>query len=94
MSELDVLFKAYKRDYRRSKSGGWIQWKGTDVCVDLHCVCGQSGHVDGDFMYRVECPKCHRRYLVGQNIKLIELTPEEAGGDFHDPYFIDDGKTQ
>lgn len=19
---------------------GWIQWKGTNVCLDYHCVCG------------------------------------------------------
>jgi len=22
---------------------GWVQWKGTDVCMDVHCACG---HID------------------------------------------------
>jgi hypothetical protein len=56
---------------------GWIQWKGTEVCIDLHCVCGHLGHFDGDFFYFYECSECHRKYRVGQNIKLIELTSDE-----------------
>lgn len=90
MNEYDVVLAAYKRDNPRTESGGWIQWKGTDACVDLHCVCGQTGHVDGEFMYQLICPKCGRKYLAGQEIKLIELTPEEAKVDFHEPYSIED----
>ncbi len=55
MSELDPIFEAIKRDNPPTEAGGWIQWKGTDVCIDLHCVCGNNGHVDGDFMYEVQC---------------------------------------
>lgn len=57
---------------------GWIQWKGTDVCIDLRCACGHSGHVDADFFYYYRCPACQRLYAVGQNVKLIALTPEQA----------------
>jgi len=68
----------YDNDNPRSPSGGWIQWKGTDVCMDLHCQCGWDGHVDGDFIYAIECPQCHTKYAVGCNIKLIPLdTPEK-----------------
>jgi hypothetical protein len=56
---------------------GWIQWKGTDVCIDLHCECGHHGHFDGEFFYHFECPACHKRYAVGQNVKLIPLTDEQ-----------------
>lgn len=90
MRSLDKILKAYDRDAPEAESHGWIQWKGTDVCIDLHCVCGQGGHVDGDFMYRLKCPKCGRQYLAGQNITLIELTPEEYAEDFHEPYLIED----
>lgn len=55
---------------------GWIQWKGTSVCMDTHCVCGYRGHFDGEFFYFYECPACHARYAVGMNVKLIPLTPE------------------
>jgi len=67
----------YSQDNPEGNAYGWIQWKGTDVCVDLHCKCGYHDHFDGDFFYYFECPKCHRKYAVGQNIKLIELTEEQ-----------------
>ena len=68
----------YGQDNPRTPSGGWIQWKGTNVCMDLTCECGWSGHHDGDFFYYMRCPSCKRVYAVGQNIKLIALTPEQA----------------
>lgn len=59
------------------KPHGWIQWKGTNVCVDLHCVCGEHSHVDGGFAYFFQC-KCGKKYALGQNIQLLELTPEQV----------------
>jgi len=56
---------------------GWIQWKGTDVCIDLYCRCGYHGHVDADFFYAYQCPSCKCKYIVGQHVKLIEMLPEE-----------------
>jgi hypothetical protein len=53
---------------------GWIQWKGTDVCIDLHCACGYHGHVDTDFFYFYQCPSCKAKYAVGQNVALIPLS--------------------
>lgn len=58
---------------------GWIQWKGTDVCMDVHCACGRISHVDGDFVYHVKCPHCGRVYFCNGNIELIEM--EEDSGD-------------
>lgn len=43
----------------------FIQWKGTSVCADIHCECGEHGHIDDDFMYAVQCPKCGNVYEVG-----------------------------
>lgn len=42
----------------------FIQWKGTDVCMDFHCPCDPDKplHYDGGFAYVVECPHCHTRY--------------------------------
>ncbi len=60
------------------KPHGWIQWKGTDVCIDLRCECGHHGHFDGDFFYFFECPECKRKYAVGSNVLLIPLTEEQA----------------
>lgn len=76
---------------------GWIQWKGTDVCIDLHCACGTHGHFDGDFMYKVQCKDCGRKYVVGQNVKLIELDSPELikaaeswGTDDYHPFSEED----
>ena len=60
----------------KDKPHGWIQWKGTDVCMDVHCVCGVHSHVDADFLYNVQCPSCGRVYMCNGHIQLIEL--EEA----------------
>jgi len=54
------------------KPFGQIQWKGTDVCIDIHCLCGKSTHFDGDFMYFIKCPYCNRVYECDQNINLKE----------------------
>lgn len=55
---------------------GWIQWKGTDVCMDVYCVCGAHCHVDGDFAYHVRCGACSRVYFCNGHIELIELETE------------------
>ncbi len=68
----------YSQENLAPSPRGWIQWKGTDICIDLHCGCGYMGHYDGDFFYFYECPVCHTRYAVGQNVKLIPLTEEQS----------------
>ena len=57
---------------------GWIQWKGTDVCMDIYCVCGKHSHIDEQFAYHVKCPACHRVYSCNGHIEfiLLEEPPE------------------
>lgn len=55
----------------------FIQWKGTDVCADYYCVCGEQFHLDVDFAYAVQCHHCGRRYEVSAMIELREMPPEE-----------------
>ena len=62
------------------KPYGWVQWKGTRVCMDLHCRCGAHGHIDAQFAYFVKCLVCGRVYAVGQNILLYELSSELRPG--------------
>ena len=57
---------------------GWIQWKGTDVCMDIRCECGEHLHYDGDFLYEVQCPHCGQAYAVNGHVQLI---PIENFGD-------------
>lgn len=79
MNHSQFYNQVYKRDNPEGEeTHGWIQWKGTDVCMDIHCECGHHGHIDVEFFYFFECPQCHAKYAVGQNVKFIKLTEEEA----------------
>lgn len=60
------------------QSSGWIQWKGTDVCMDIHCQCGHHGHIDAEFAYFYRCSNCQKVFAVGQTVRLYECTPEVA----------------
>lgn len=53
----------------------YIQWQGTDVCADVHCVCGEHTHVDmeaGQF-FEFVCPACSRLFSVDARVDLIEM---------------------
>lgn len=54
-------------------SHGWIQWKGTNVCMDIHCQCGSTFHYDGERLYFWACGDCGRTYMVDGHIALREL---------------------
>lgn len=46
----------------RAQTHVFIQWKGTDVCMDFRCECGEDVHIDGMFVYAIECSKCGVRW--------------------------------
>jgi len=56
----------------------FIQWKGTSVCMDIHCPCGAHSHLDEEFAYHFKCAKCGAVYAVGQRVRMIRLTEEQA----------------
>ena len=60
------------------QSHGWIQWKGTDVCIDLHCDCGHHGHVDAAFFYHYKCGGCGQYYEVNSHIRLDKIQPVDG----------------
>jgi hypothetical protein len=84
--------QVYGRDFRpaEGESHGWVQWKGTNVCMDTHCTCGHHGHVDAEFFYHYCCPACGRKFAVGQVVKLIEMSPEELASPMGDGPFVSD----
>lgn len=71
-------FPGYDRQTALPLPHGWIQWKGTDVCLDLHCDCGINSHLDAEFAYYVRCPGCGQVYSCNGHIELVPLTPEET----------------
>jgi len=46
----------------------FIQWKGTDLCMDFSCPCGGGGHFDGYFAYHVRCLDCGQVYRMGTQV--------------------------
>jgi hypothetical protein len=70
------------RETYEGKPHSSIQWKGTDVCMDIHCACGELSHFDGDFCFFIKCPKCGRIYYCNPHIELIELE-KEPEDDFY-----------
>ncbi len=55
---------------------GFIQWKGTGVCMDVHCDCGCHFHIDSDFAYYVKCPRCKKVYECNPYIELKPMAEE------------------
>ena len=51
-----------------SDASMFIQWKGTDVCLDFYCECGVPTHLDASFAYFVECGACHAIYRMGTQV--------------------------
>lgn len=58
----------------------WIQWNGTDVCMDFHCACGKMPHIDASFAYHIKCPHCNRVYFCNGHIELIEIEDPNGVG--------------
>lgn len=50
--------KAFDLDGEIKETHAFVQWKGTDVCMDFWCDCGAQCHFDGYFAYAVRCPHC------------------------------------
>lgn len=72
-----------------SDASMFIQWKGTEVCLDFHCPCGHHGHFDGGFAYYVECPSCGAVYEMGTQVKARRLGDDEPR-DHIDPKMLED----
>ncbi len=54
----------------------FIQWKGTSLCMDLHCPCGVDSHIDDDFVYFIRCPGCGAVYEMGTQVILKRVDGE------------------
>lgn len=50
----------------------WIQWKATNVFMDVTCKCGANGNVSGEFAYFIRCTNCGAIYMLNGHIELIQ----------------------
>lgn len=48
----------------------YIQWKGTDVCMDVFCPCGAEAHFHGYFAYAVRCCSCNAVWALPNTLPL------------------------
>jgi len=46
----------------------FIQYKGTNICMDFYCECGAHCHYDGYFAYAVKCPHCDTVWEMPQDL--------------------------
>lgn len=61
-----------------SRPSAFIQWKGTDVCMDCWCICGENLHIHGDFAYAVKCHHCGRIFEMSAVVEMRELKDGES----------------
>lgn len=54
------------------KTTAFMQWQGTDICVDIHCKCDHNSHFDGYSFNYFKC-KCGRKYEVSRELNMTEL---------------------
>lgn len=53
----------------------FLQWKGTDACMDVYCLCGEHLHFDGYFAYAVQCGGCKQIYELPY---FLQMKPVET----------------
>jgi len=60
----------------------FIQWKGTNLCIDFWCPCGQHCHFDGYFAHHLKCPTCGDIFEMGTQVLARRATEEP-------PFFVE-----
>lgn len=62
-----------------SDASMFIQWKGTEICLDFYCPCGAHGHLDDSFAYFVKCPECGQVYEMGTQVIAKKVDDPDDG---------------
>ena len=48
----------------------FMQFKGTDICLDIRCCCGALSHIDGFIQPYVMCPACGQQYELSPMLSI------------------------
>ena len=76
-----------------TRPDAFIQWKGTDACLDLYCTCGEQFHFDGYFAYELTCGHCGQTYELPNTFRLNPVEPSRGLTlVFDDRGVIEDGE--
>lgn len=76
------MVDAFDLNEEQPTPNAFIQWKGTDVCMDFRCDCGANCHFDGYFAYVVKCPHCGTKWQMPSHIYPRKATAENAPWHF------------
>lgn len=89
-----------------SETHAFVQWKGTDLCMDFYCECGAHCHFDGFFAYTVKCQHCNQiwempAYVFPRKVSAEtneywreNAKPLEPDEDYSEEYVDADGVTR
>lgn len=64
----------WQRPNDLAEGTGEIQWKGTNVCMDVSFPCGCNEHIDAGFAYYIECD-CGMLYQASTTIAFRNVNP-------------------
>lgn len=61
----------------------YVQWKGTEVCLDFQCECSAEEdayefHFDGFMFGHVKCPRCGTVWEIDAHPKVTRSSRTEA----------------
>jgi hypothetical protein len=56
----------------------FLQWKGTDACLDLYCTCGGQFHFDGYFADELTCGNCGQTWRLPHTFQPAAVEPSRA----------------
>jgi hypothetical protein len=71
----------------------FLQWKGTDACLDLYCTCGQDLHFDGFFATELTCGHCGQTWELPHKLTITPVEPtHQLTLIFDDADVIGDGE--
>lgn len=62
--------------FLKKDTNNFIQWKGTDICMDFWCDCGHQSHFDDYFAYYIKCNGCNRFFALEPRVQLVEVLQE------------------
>ena len=62
----------------KERPDAFIQWKGTDACIDVYCTCGEQFHFDGYFAYELTCGACGQTYELPNTLRVHPVEPSRG----------------
>lgn len=62
----------------KERPDAFIQWKGTDACLDLYCTCGGQFHFDGYFAYELTCGACGQTWEFPNTLRVYPVEPSRG----------------